>query len=87
VIGPSVHVLVSHTVNGEVQTYHVYTCTLSGAGVVSSSGSSGKVEKSTFSRNELGAFRKSSGRIQGRFGEIEDEMRAKSRDSRNLTTF
>jgi hypothetical protein len=45
------------------------------------------VEKSAFYRNELGAFRKRSGRIQGWFGEIEDNIRANSPDSRNLTCF
>jgi hypothetical protein len=42
------------------------------AGVVSSSGSSGMVEKSAFSRIELGAFRKSSGRVRGRSGKFEE---------------
>jgi hypothetical protein len=49
-------------------------CYMSSSGVVSSSGSSGMVEKYAFSRIELGAFRKSSGRVQGRFGKLEETV-------------
>ncbi len=51
-----------------------------GAGVVSSSGSSGMVEKWTFSGNMLGPIWKSSGRIWGIIREIKDENGAKKPD-------
>jgi hypothetical protein len=67
---------------------HIWRCLYTHQpGVVSSSGSSGMVEKSAFYRNELGAFRKRSGRIQGWFGEIEDNIRAKSPDFQKSDLF